>query len=369
MTDTNPSGQDKKILVVDDEPMVRQGLVALLSAQSFDVSFAPDGPSAIASVRSVVPDVILLDVMMPGMDGFEVCRRIKGDPASQHVPIIMLTALADPEFVARGIEAGADDFISKPASSVELRARLRSMLRIKGQHDALRELLDLRERMVQMVVHDMRSPLAAIDLISTVNLNSSPDEQLTADFLTVQSCVRDLERMAATMLLTSRLSRGALDLAETQFDLFHVADHIVATHQRIAGRKDVKIEFVCANRPTILADEGLIARTIDNLLANAVRHSPADGSVRLEIVSSGPHGGPMVVVSDNGPGVPEELKETIFRPFVTSALDQERIPNIGLGLAFCRMVAEAHGGDILLDDNSPSGSVFTLTLPADLLCI
>ncbi|HBW88968.1 MAG TPA: hybrid sensor histidine kinase/response regulator, partial [Cyanobacteria bacterium UBA11149] len=167
------------ILVVDDEPDNLDVIEALLHGEDYEINYAPNGKRALNFLNSFKPDVILLDVMMPEMDGIEVCKRIKAEPKWQAIPIIMVTALTRKEDLAECLEAGADDFISKPVNRLELRSRVHSMLRIKQQHDKLEALLNAREDMVKLIVHDLRNPLSGILLLTDIlkSDNLPPEKQ------------------------------------------------------------------------------------------------------------------------------------------------------------------------------------------------
>ena len=150
------------ILIVDDDPTNREVMKALLSQKGYSLAFVSSGPDALSFLRAHQPSTILLDVVMPGMDGFEVCRRIKADDRGRYIPIILVTALDRKEDMIRGLDVGADDFIVKPVNGPELRSRVRTMLRIKAQYDHLVQTLRLRESLSDMIAHDMRKPLASI---------------------------------------------------------------------------------------------------------------------------------------------------------------------------------------------------------------
>ena len=147
------------IFVVDDDPSARETAKMLLLPEGYEMSFAPNGLEALAQLNHFEPDVILLDVMMPGMDGFELCQKLKSVSAWRHIPIILVTALDGKEHLSRGLEVGADDYVSKPINKLELRARVRSMLRIKQRHDDMERMLELREDLSRMFLSLIRSPL------------------------------------------------------------------------------------------------------------------------------------------------------------------------------------------------------------------
>ena len=172
---------DKTILIVDDEEMTRQILSKGLTQPGYYLVFAGSGAEALEIVAELAVDLILLDVMMPEMDGLEVCQRLKSNPQWQFIPIILVTALSSKEDLAHGLEVGADDFIAKPFEWLELEARIRSMLRLKEQYDRLEaqkqqleEVLQLRKDMVHMLVHDMKNPLTAVSVYSELLLHN-PD--------------------------------------------------------------------------------------------------------------------------------------------------------------------------------------------------
>ena len=174
MTDKNT------LLIVDDQKINHQALEMSLTQQGYHLAFASSGVEALEIVAQQPPDLILLDIMMPGMDGFEVCQRLKSNSQWQPIPIILVTALSSKADLARGLDVGADDFLSKPFNRLELRARIRSMLRLKKQYDRLEAqkqqleaALQLREDMVHMLVHDMKSPLTAVSVYSDLLLNNS----------------------------------------------------------------------------------------------------------------------------------------------------------------------------------------------------
>lgn len=202
--ETQPS-----ILVIDDEPDNFDVVETLLDGENYQLHYASGGQQAIARLSSFQPDVILLDVMMPHLDGIEVCRRIKADPQWQAVPIIIVTALTAKEDLAHCLNAGADDFISKPLNSVELRARVNSMLRIKQQHDNLQGLLKLQEDMVNMIVHDLRNPLASI-VISTEMLKfpSLPPDKQQQKVSQIAIACQQLQTLIDSLLTMAKLESG-----------------------------------------------------------------------------------------------------------------------------------------------------------------
>jgi len=231
------------ILVIDDEPDNFDVIETLLYNEGYQLNYAPSGQRAIALLNSFEPDVILLDVMMPDLDGMEVCRRIKADPQWQAVPIIMVTALTAKEDLARCLAAGADDFISKPVNSVELRARVYSMLRIKQQYDNVQALLKLREDMVNAIVHDLRNPLASIFLATEMlRLPSLPPEKQQQKVNQIVNAGRQLQSLIDSLLIMAKLESGKMVLNYTEVDLYLFCRSVVKDFEAIAAKKNLTIE-------------------------------------------------------------------------------------------------------------------------------
>jgi two-component system sensor histidine kinase/response regulator len=357
------------ILIVDDEPSARETLEALLFREGYELAFAASGPEALACLDELAPDVILLDVMMPGMDGFKVCQRLKTDKRWRHIPIILVTGLDSKEDLALGLAVGADDFLSKPVNGLELRARVRSMLRIKKQHDELEATLRLREDLAGMIVHDMRTPLASIlgfsELLLRRNL-ATPEGLKYMDRIHNQA--HRLNSFLNDMLMLAKMEHGKPILNRSIVDMNQLVLEVEKSHSVIARSKMVHLAIDLPEESRqISLDANLFQRMLDNLISNALKFSPAESTVTLrveypEAKTASSLQGPRVRIQvlDEGPGIPEEHRDRIFDKFGIVALKERDISQVGLGLAFCKMVVEAHGGQIFVDANEPQGSVFTV---------
>jgi two-component system sensor histidine kinase/response regulator len=349
------------LLIVDDEPDNFDVLEALLFKDGYDLNFAQSGQAALTSLDTSLPDVILLDVMMPELDGIEVCQRIKRNPQQQHIPIIMVTALNTTADLVRCLEAGANDFISKPVRGTELRARVRSMVRIKQQYDSLKAVLRLREDLSRMLVHDLRNPITSIIMLAQL-LQLTPLEekqeqkvdQILTDGLRLRSLTDDL-------LMIAKGEAGKLTLNCTEVDLTALATQAITDFTSVAEQKQVYLQsvFPAADYPLSL-DANLMRRLLDNLIANAIKFSAANSTVTIQITYPlGSENRTKISVFDQGEGVDPQVQELIFEPYETGQLLND-ISQIGLGLAFCKLVTEAHGGKIFVEPNHPSGSIFTV---------
>lgn len=360
-----------RILIVDDDPGVREAVSTLLALEGYDLDVASNGQEALAQADAAPPDVVLLDVLMPGMDGFEVCRRLRGDPARAGVLIVLITMLSSKEDLVRGLDAGADDFLSKPVNGMELRARVRSMLRIKRQHDDLQakhaELYLVqrqKQELMAMIVHDLKSPLFSMIIMTE---SSAQDPAVSAEARAALKNVADLgrtiDRMILDLLDVSRSDDGALVARKKPVILKELARAVCAA---LKVRADAKQISLAAEVTEVVADAdpGLLRRILENLVDNAIKYAPPDSEIRVSAAATAE--GALIKVCDQGPGVPPDDRERIFERFVRLERDAERHSRIstGLGLAFCRVAAEAHGGRIWVQDNAPIGTCFCVALPS-----
>jgi signal transduction histidine kinase len=351
------------ILVIDDEPDNFDVIETLLFHEGYHLNYAASGQRAMERLEIFQPDVILLDVMMPDLDGIEVCRRIKANSQWQHIPIIMVTALTAKEDLAKCLAAGADDFISKPVNGLELRARVNSMLRIKHQHDQLQALLQLREDMVNMILHDMRNPLTSILLATEIlKLPDFPTLRQQNKIEQIVSCVQQLQSLIDHLLLMAKLESGKMVLNLSETDLCGLCISVLANFEAIASQKQLEL-IMQLPQPhiSINLDPAIFRRVLDNLVSNAIKFSPQNSQVVLR-VNDWDAGGAIIQIADVGPGISEDLKQCIFEKYEVGKLIPE-VSQLGLGLAFCKMAIEAHGGKITVENNQPQGAVFTVLLP------
>jgi signal transduction histidine kinase len=382
MTELAPPPADAPlILVADDVPANVELLFDQLHVLGFRAVAAYDGPSALEVCAARHPDLCILDVSMPAGDlgvddrstGFEVCRRIKRDPRTARIPVIFVTALNDTTDRVKAIEAGGDDFLTKPHNRLVLGARVRSLLKLKGATDALedsyrklRELEKVRDDLMKMIVHDLKSPLtsvlATIEMVADGDFGPTTDGQRGAlgDALTKAHELLDL---IGDLLEIARIEDGALVLEPTEIAPAPLLDELVRDWEIRFQQAGVRLAVdVAPDVPTVVADRPLLKRVIGNLLQNAVTHSAKPVTIRL---SARPDpGGVLFTVADAGPGIPREYHELIFRKFETGRTRAApRVRSSGLGLAFCQLVVEAHGGRIWVQSEDGRGSQFHILLP------
>ncbi|HEX6058766.1 MAG TPA: ATP-binding protein [Gemmatimonadaceae bacterium] len=376
-----PPAPPPVILVADDVPANVELLFDQLHTLGYRTISAHDGPSALAACIERRPDLCILDVSMPAGDlgcddrstGFEVCRRIKRDPRLARIPVIFVTALNDTTDRVKAIEAGGDDFLTKPHNRLVLGARVRSLLRLKAATDALeesfrklRELEKVRDDLMKMIVHDLKTPLTSIlaglemlidgdfGAVSETQRRALGDAEAKAeDLLALIEDLLEVARIEETAMTLdcTPLAPGAF-LAEVRhewdvrFQQEGAAVHVAATE----------------DAPVFEADKALLRRVFGNLIQNALTHSPR--AIRLELSARRDGDGVLFTVADDGPGIPPQYHELIFRKFEqVKTPHAPRVRSSGLGLAFCKLVVDAHGGRIWVQSNEGEGSAFHIALP------
>lgn len=358
------------VLVVDDEPMNVELLGRRLEAMGAFVWKASSGDEALATCERELPDLILLDVMMPGMDGYEVCRKLKSNDRTAQIPVIFVTARDRAEDLAKGFAAGGVDYVPKPFEPVELAARVRSAIYTKRLQDELRtrneELHKLersRQELIGMLGHDIRnlanSVVAFLQLVRVGQLDPSRPE--FAELLGLsESNVSELLRMVNAMLDVYKMEEGRLEAVPQAMALDDIATRSLNQIAAEARAKGISLGYA-PSQLNLFVDDGLIVRVLTNLLANAVKHTSSGGSVRIEGVS-GPDGSVVVRVTDTGPGITVEDAPSVFDRFYQGAGRSRG--GVGLGLAFCKLAVELHGGKIQVANPGSPGAVIELTLPS-----
>jgi signal transduction histidine kinase len=358
------------VLVVDDTVDNLRLLSELLEGQGYEVRAVTSGHQALRAAEHDPPDLILLDITMPDMDGYETCRRLRAAGRSKDVPVIFLTALNDAADKVRAFDAGGVDCVTKPFQFSEVLARVRthvalrrSQLALAESYERLRGLEQLRDDLVHMIVHDMRSPLTA--LLLSLKLLKGPAEALgddsREDLEAAAQSAQVLSRMANDLLDVSRLEQGKMPIHQAECDLTRMAHDVCAALRALDRERPFDVESADGVRVT--CDGGLVRRVMENLVGNAVAHTPAGSGIRV-CLSTGDRRVRMEV-HDEGAGVPPEARPKIFEKFGAIEVRQERTyHSVGLGLAFCKLAIEAQGGTIGVSAGAARGSTFWFELPA-----
>lgn len=354
-----------RILVVDDQPANIQILGAVLGAQGHEIIPAADGVTALKRTAVRPPDLILLDLLMPVMDGFEVCRQLKADPNSRDIPIIFLSAADDKELIVRALDAGGVDYITKPFSHAELLCRVRTQLALKATRDRLAQIAEDKDELLGILAHDLKNCLGGMNMSA----------QLLHGHIAQFSDNR-LIRLSENLLHTSSqslsfvkeyLANAASDQAFVpkldQTNLAEAASHVVWRNHDAAQRKQLQIQTDFTDQDsTVVADASALDQVLDNLLSNALKFSPPGKNV---FVSVRP-GEKWVecVIRDEGPGFTEADKARMFRRYGRlSARPTGGEPSTGLGLSIVRKLMQLMNGELTCESSEGQGAAFKFRLP------
>ncbi|MCE9584576.1 MAG: hybrid sensor histidine kinase/response regulator [Planctomycetes bacterium] len=343
------------ILIVDDTPANLLLMERMLAERGYRPRPVPSGRLALEAAHAEPPDLILLDISMPEMNGYEVCARLKADTALKEIPVIFVSAMNETIDKLKAFRAGAVDYVTKPFQFEEVYARIQT-------HLQLRRLESFRDDLIHLIVHDLRNPLAVIcnfleilELREIRNLSTSSQELVPV----ARRNARDLLEMIGSLLDVSKMRAGELKLQREPNDLCTLIRAVLDITKPLPGGRTVTLEVPEAP-VTIIADVGLVRRVFRNLLSNALKFTPDGGDIRVVVALSASE--VRVSVTDKGPGISPEHHQRIFEKF-GQVEDGTSRPGTGLGLTFCKLAVEAHGGRIGVESEVGKGSTFWLELP------
>lgn len=347
----------RRILIVDDNIDAVELLRKRLRSEGYDTGEAYDGEEALTKVTEYNPDLVVLDVMMPKLDGYEVCRQLKVNENTKYIPVLMLTAKSDVESKVKGLDIGADDYLPKPFDYKELSARVRSLLAIKAAHEKLveEEKSGALEQIMDQVAHEIRNPLTSIGGFARKVYGKLPEgdpnkrymEMIIQDVAVLENMIKQLIELK-TMAISLKEPANINDIIIDSLKLF----------ENEFKEKSIRVETDLANNlPLIPVDEKLFKRALCNLIKNSIE--AMDGETRLLKITSMMSGDHMeIYVSDTGKGIPKDKLKNIFDPLVTS-----KVYGPGLGLTFTLKIVQDHKGAISADSEPGEGTTFTIRLP------
>ncbi|MEM9924114.1 MAG: hybrid sensor histidine kinase/response regulator [Cyanobacteria bacterium P01_D01_bin.50] len=354
-----------KILVVDDSPDNVFLIKTILEEEGYEVSTAENGSSALKKIEESRFDLILLDLMMPEMDGYEVTKHIRENTQISFIPILLITAHDSPN-VAHGLDLGADDFIRKPVTVDELLARVRSLLRLKHSIDERDEIARQREDFVSRLTHDLRTPLVAEERMMILFLEGALGELSPSmqEALTIMARSNsNLLAMVNTLLEVYRFEAGRKTLAFIPFDVCQLIEEVASNLSPLAQQKGlvIKVDIQQSANPTKLMGDRLeLHRLFTNLVGNAIKFTE-NGSITMFLTTeSSDYGAITIKVVDTGQGISPEQQATLFERFRPGS---HKRSGSGLGLYLSRRIVEAHKGNIEVNSELGKGSIFTVTLP------
>jgi len=370
-----------KVLIVDDSQESIDLLEYFLKPAGYEIIKANDGAKALALVEKDQPDIILLDIMLPKINGYEVCEKLKKTQSSFHIPIIMITVLKELKDKIKALEAGADDFLSKPFDNVELLTRVKSLLRIKYYHDEIikrnqelerqKEVLlrddSLKKELTNLIIHDMKNPLFVIQgNLQMMEYNRSEITEESRDVYTqrIQRSSKSLLRMILNLLDISRLEQQKMEIEPAPIDLNAMVNDIVESFKDIPEHQSKSVHMkLLDDLPKIYVDKDVFERVLENSLNYIFQNTPEFMSIQLETSLQKSNQVELTVTHD-GKAIPEKYRDKIFLKNAQPELKKAGYkPARGLGLIFCRLAMEAQEGKIYLKDNSSDKNKFVIEIP------
>lgn len=377
MTELPAAEFQADILVVDDNQANLRLLTDVLSSRNYRVHEALNGPEALRIAQSALPDLVLLDISMPGMDGFEVCTRLKADVSTRDIPVIFISALSDIDDVVRGFEVGGVDYITKPFKFREVLARIASQLTLVRQRqeiEALRHqdrqtfesLNRMKNEFIRMATHDLRNPLNVIlGYRSVLQRLTVAEEHRALMDEALQAIDDNVEKMR-------KLVTDMLDLAQMEtswqfkpapVSLAGLLEKAVGNFHLIAEQKGITLALAPpTGDTTVIVDASAITRVVDNLIVNALKYTPPGERIAVRAKLRGQHA--IIQVGDTGIGIPPEDVPHVFDAFYrVKRPDVPDVEGTGLGLSIVKAIVERHGGHVDVRSKVGTGSVFSVILP------
>lgn len=358
------------VMIVDDI-LANIEILSESLGDDYELFFATSGADALELIRADKPDLILLDIMMPGMDGFELCTILKGDPTTRDIPIIFVTAMIEEEQEIKGLELGAIDYLTKPISPHIVRARVKNHLELKRYRDLLETLASAADRakkeFLRSVSHELRTPLTPIIGMTDLVLNQEEDDNKRKYLGMVQKSALRLLGIVEDLIETSRLEGEGGAPENAPFQLKPFLDTVIMEAHALASAKglDFRVQLDPALPEAVVSDQGMLHKVLGMLVGNAVKFTPA-GEVGFEVRPQEVAGEQMLQfsVSDTGVGIDPADLERIFSDFTQSDGSITRsFPGLGLGLTLARRMTELMDGSIWAESAPGGGSVFQLQIP------
>ena len=353
-----------RILVVDDQPSNIQVVGSVLGKLGHEIVPASDGPSALKRVAIRKPDLILLDLLMPAMDGFEVCRRLRENPDWNDVPVIFLSAADDKDLIVRALDAGGVDYITKPFNQAELVSRVRTQLALKNARDRLKQLAEDKDELMGILTHDLKSHLAGIEMSAVVLRNRVAKSEDARSTQLAENILSSGSRLLAFVkeFLSNAAADHGIEIKLQSLNLAETAAATVQQYQEAAHRKHLDIQIDLPEEAVALADPSALNQVLDNLLSNAVKFSPHGKRIFFKVLASNSH--VEIQIQDQGPGFAPEDKARLFHRYARlSARPTDGEPSTGLGLSIVNKLVRAMSGKLEYHSVPGEGTTFIVQLP------
>lgn len=356
-----------RILVVDDQPANLRVVSALLSRHGYEVDNAADGPAALAVCAQRAPDLVLLDMMMPGMDGFGLIAELKQRESLLRIPVVFLTAAHDRDLLLRAFDAGAVDYVTKPFTPEELLARVSAHIGLKLTRDRLERVARERQELVNLVAHDLKNPLSSVLFASDLLLSNSTKPERVPHYLQVirESANDALGYIHRYLELQAEAQRsGGVNAQASVCGLRETLQWLVRRYEMQLEARGMRLGVGLPGAEVCVAIDGLVLRQVaENLVTNAIKYAQSGLALELS-VRHGAQGYWQLIAQDRGPGISEHLQRDLFKPFVRLSGNGSSDPlSSGLGLSLARQIVANAGGHLWYEDREGGGARFIIELP------
>ena len=364
--------EDYTILAVDDITTNIMLLKAVLSRAKYKIVSASGGFEALQKVAEVNPDLILLDIMMPDLDGYEVLKRLKADPAHEDIPVIFLTALHNPEDIVKGFKFGASDYISKPFNHEELITRVAHHIYLAAaqrtilqQRDELQETVEARDKMYSVIAHDLRSPIGTLKMVFnmlSINLTAEQVGEDNFEMLSMGNNIAESTFMLLDNLLKWTKSQiGRMNTVFQEVDISEVVLFASKMSDVVAQVKNIEVEYEIPGPITVSCDVDMVKTIMRNLMSNAIKYSQEGGKIVVAVCETPTHAA--ISVRDNGIGIKEEDIPKLLNPEIHhTTYGTKNEEGSGLGLQLVQDLTRRNGGEVTIESKEGEGSTFTFTI-------
>jgi len=357
----------QKVLIVDDVTKNIQLVANFLKQAGYEINFAVSGKAALDHVKKETFDLILLDIMMPEMDGFEVCKKLKSKNETSEIPVIFLTAKTDIDSVTKAFQAGGVDYITKPFNKAELLARVQTHLEMQQQKRNLKELNATKDKFFSIIAHDLRSPLNQLLGLSEILQKEIESERIN-DVIMLTNLINDSAKsgrlLLENLLEWSRSQTGSINFNPEVLDLLKITNEVIMLYENNAKQKNIIIKLKIKKRDTAIADSNMVKTILRNLLSNSIKFTNEGGKISIEVNSA--KGMVIYSVIDNGIGIGDNDIDKLFRIDLnpkTIGISKEK--GTGLGLILCKEFVEMNAGKIWVESEFGKGSTFKFSLPGN----
>ena len=364
--------EDYTILAVDDIATNIMLLKAVLSRAKYKIVTASSGFEALQKVAEVNPDLILLDIMMPDLDGYEVLKRLKADPAHEDIPVIFLTALHNPEDIVKGFKFGASDYISKPFNHEELITRVAHHIYLAAaqrtilqQRDELQETVEARDKMYSVIAHDLRSPIGTLKMVFnmlSINLTAEQIGEDNFEMLSMGNNITESTFMLLDNLLKWTKSQiGRMNTVFQEVDISEVVLFASKMSDTVAQVKNIEVEYDIPGPITVSCDVDMVKTIMRNLMSNAIKYTKEGGRIIISVRDTPSHA--VIAVRDFGIGIKEEDIPKLLNPEIHhTTYGTKNEEGSGLGLQLVQDLTRRNGGEVTIESKEGEGSTFTFTI-------